>query len=164
MRVLITFFSQTGKTRMVAEAIREELGEIAELKELSDTEGLEGYDLAFIGFPIMAFGPAQPAREFLERHAAGRKVALFVTHAAPDDEPALQDWLENCRAAASGAQLAGFFHCQGELSQAVADALLASDNPDLRGFGERRSETLGQPDEDALRRARSFAREVIEGL
>ncbi|MDI6831662.1 MAG: flavodoxin family protein [Actinomycetota bacterium] len=161
MKVLVAYFSQTGKTRKVAEAIYESIEGERELKELGEVESLEGYDLSFIGFPIIAFGPAKEGREFLEQKAAGKKVALFVTHAAPEDQEGIEAWLEKCREAAALSDLMGFFDCQGELSQAIADALLKSDDPRMRSFGERRGETVGQPDETRLQRARDFAREVM---
>jgi hypothetical protein len=40
--------------------------------------------------------------------------------------------------------------------------LMKSDDPQLRSFAEARSETLGQPDEGRLDRARAFARETFE--
>ncbi len=161
MRTLVAYFSQTGKTKLVAEAIYESIEGERELKELGQVESLEGYDLSFIGFPIIAFGPAKEGKEFLEQKAAGRKVALFITHAAPEDMAGIEAWLDKCRAAAASADLVGFFDCQGELSEAIAAALLKSDDPALRSFGERRPETVGQPDETRLQRARDFAREVM---
>ncbi len=161
MKTLVAYFSQTGKTKKVAEAIYESIEGDKELKELGEVESLDGYDLSFIGFPIIAFGPAKEGKEFLEEKAAGRKVALFITHAAPEDQEGIEAWLDKCRDAASSAELVGFFHCQGELSEAIANALLKSDNPMMRSFGERRPETLGQPDESRLQRARDFAREVM---
>jgi len=161
MKTLVAYFSQTGKTRSVAEAIYGSIEGEKELKTLDEVESLEGYDLAFIGFPIIAFGPAKEGKEFLEQKAAGRKVALFITHAAPEDQEGVETWLDKCREAASSAELVGFFHCQGELSEAIANVLLKSDNPMMRSFGERRSETIGQPDETRLQRARDFARQVM---
>ncbi len=58
MRVLVAYLSQTGNTRRVAEAIYEEIEAEKEIKPLSEVESLEGYDLAFIGFPIHASKPA----------------------------------------------------------------------------------------------------------
>lgn len=161
MKSLVAYFSQTGNTRKVAEAIFGELPEPKEIRELGEVESLEGCDLCFIGFPVIAFGPAQQGREFLENKADGRDVALFITHAAPEREAEEEGWLENCRQAAAGAELIGFFHCQGELAAPVMEALLKSDNEVLRAFGERGPETKGQPDETRLERARAFAREVL---
>lgn len=161
MKSLVAYFTQTGNTRKVAEAIFGELPEPREMKELAEVDSLEGYDLCFIGFPVIAFGPAQPGREFLENLAEGRDVALFVTHAAPEKEAEDEGWLENCRQAAAGAELIGFFHCRGELAEPVMEALKKSDNEVLRGFGERGPESKGQPDEARLERARAFAREMV---
>lgn len=132
-----------------------------EIKTLREVDSLEGYDLSFIGFPIIAFGPAAEGKDFLEQRAAGRKVALFVTHAAPEGEELLGEWLDKCKAAAASAELVGFFDCQGELPEAIADLLMKNEDPGMRSFGEHRPETIGQPDETRLQRARGFAREVM---
>jgi flavodoxin len=164
MKTLVAYFSQTGQTKKVAEAIYESIEGDKELKELSQVDGLEGYDLSFIGFPIIAFGPAKDGKDFLEQHAAGRKIALFITHAAPEDQEGVDAWLDKCREAAASADLVGFFDCQGELAEAIANVLLKSDDPMMRSFGERRPETLGQPDAACLQRAGEFARETMGKL
>ena len=89
MKVLVTYMSQTGNTKKVAEAIFGEIQADKKLVELKDLGGLEDYDLYFVGFPIQAYGPAHPAKVFLEQHAAGKDIVLFVTHASPDDEHSL---------------------------------------------------------------------------
>jgi flavodoxin len=164
VRTLVTCFSQTGNTRKVADAIFGEVTGPKELKELSELEDLAGYDLIFFGLPIHAGGPAAPAREFLEKNAVGRQMALFVTHAAPEGMDDVAAMIEACRQAASGAALLGVFDCRGELAQPVADFLLKSDDPRHQEFGRRAGETRGQPDEECLNRARQFAREIIGQL
>jgi flavodoxin len=164
MKALVAYFSQTGQTRKVAEAVYEAVTGEKELKELSEVESLEDYDLSFIGFPIIAFGPAKQGKDFLEEHAAGKKVALFITHAAPEDQEGVQEWLAGCREAAASADLVGMFDCQGELSEQIADALMNSDSPEMQSFGKRRPETIGQPDENRLEKARAFAREIIKKM
>jgi len=159
---LVSYSSQTGNTKKVAEAIFDELSGEKELKPLEHVMNLEGYDLAFIGFPVHSAGPAKDAKSFLESNSAGKKLALFVTHAAPEDAPDLPKILDACKAAATGAELVGVFDCQGELSQDVIGFLLKSDNPALRAFGEYGPQTKGQPDSVCLERARDFAREVME--
>lgn len=164
MKTLVTYFSQTGKTQKVAEAIYEALEGEKEIRPLAEVTDLETYEVIFVGFPIIAFGPAPQAREFLKEYGAGKKLALFVTHAAPEDEEKLKEWLEKCRVAAAQAEVLGLFHCQGELAQEIADLLVKSDDPLLRSFGERRTETLGQPDPSRLLKAQAFARTIMMGL
>ncbi len=112
----------------------------------------------------MAFGPAKPAKEFLAAHAAGKQVALFITHASPEDSEPLQEWLAACKEAASDTDLVGVFNCQGELAESIADLLAKSDDPQIRAFADGRSQTLGQPDEARLEKARAFARDIVAKL
>ena len=162
MKTLVTYFTQTGNTRKVAEEIFGEIHGDKEIKPMDEVEDLDGYDLVFAGFPIMAFGPAAPARKFLEQHSAGKNIALFITHAALEETAEKEGWLENCKEPVAEAELVGFFHCQGELAQNVIEALLKSDVEQMREFGEQGPSTRGQPDEGRLEKAREFAREVLE--
>lgn len=161
MKVLVAYLSQTGNTRKVAEAIYDALEGEKDIMPLSDVESLEGYDLAFIGFPIHASSPAAEAKAFLEEKGKGKRIALFITHAAPEDHELVSGYLEKCRAAVSHADLVGMFDCQGELSQAVIDILAKSDNPRHREFATYGPQTKGQPDDSRLEKARVFAREVV---
>jgi len=167
MRVLVTYFSKTGNTRKVAEAIFEEVPGPKEIKVLDEVKGLEGFDLSFVGFPILQFGPPPQIRTFIEKQAIGSNLAFFITHASwrsPELGIMLDSWLKKCRAAASDANLIGIFDCQGELSQASADLFLASGIPQIRYFGSLRPMTLGHPDTTDLENARKFAREIIRSF
>ena len=161
MRVLVTYMSQTGNTQKVAEAIFGEITDDKEIKKLDDVKSLDEYDFAFIGFPLHAFGPAEPAKKFLEAHSAGKRIALFITHAAPEESEEVKAWLQTSREAASKADIVSMFDCQGELAQPVIDMLLSSDDPNMRAFGELGPATKGQPDETRLERAKVFARETM---
>lgn len=162
MKVLIAYMSQTGNTQKVAEAIFQEIMVEKEIEELKDLERLEGYDLYFVGFPIQAYGPAHPAKVFLEQHAAGKDIALFITHALLEDAELLPQWLDACRAAAVGANIVGLFNCRGELDENVADFMKKSGDPQLAVWAKERPDTLGQPDATRLERARVFARDIME--
>jgi len=162
MKTLVACISQTGNTKKVAEAIYSQLPEEKEMKELGELEDLEGCDLCFIGFPVHAGNPAVAAKEFLEKNGAGKKVALFVTHAAPEDAEDVPGILELCREAAANAELVGLFDCQGALDDNVRDFLLKSDSPKHQQFGKMAHLAKGQPDEGRLEKAKAFAREVME--
>jgi flavodoxin len=162
MKVLVTYMSQTGNTKKVAEAIFQEIKGKKEINPMEEVSSLDGYDLAFIGLPIQAYQPAGDAKSFLEERTKGKNIALFVTHASPEDNPEVKEWLNLCKAAAAGAKILGVFDCRGELSQAIADFMLNSGDPSLVEAAKQRSTTIGQPDATRLRKARDFAREIMK--
>jgi flavodoxin len=170
VKVLVAYHSQTGNTKKVAEAIFDEIQCDKEIKKIEDVASIEGYALAFIGFPVWQSGPSEPAKKFLGAQGAGTNIAIFVIHAmssTPADRQLgdkLKGILENCRACASHTNLAGFFDCQGELSEAVADLLVKSNNPDLQRFAGLRGMTLGHPNEEELHKARTFARDIMNNF
>jgi flavodoxin len=164
MKVIIAYMSLTGNTRKIAEAIFGEIQEEKEIKELSEIDDLEGYDLVFVGFPMHGFGAPEEAKRFLEKQCKGKKIALFVTHGAPENLGDLQPWLNICKEAAVGANVIDMFNCQGELAQYVIDTLLKSENPQYRAYGEGGHTTRGQPDATRVERARVFARGIMERI
>ncbi|MFZ2445131.1 MAG: flavodoxin family protein [Syntrophobacteraceae bacterium] len=165
MKILVTYASWTGNTRKVAEAIFREMEPEKDLRELSEVTDLDSYDLIFVGFPMHEEGqPAAEARDFLKRRCAGRKVALFITHAAIEEFPLLNQWLENCKKAAEDTFLVAVFNCQGQMAQDALDAMLNSPDPKMRDFGGRVMHSRGQPDAVRLERARAFAKKVVADL
>lgn len=161
MKVVVAYMSQTGNTKRVAEAIFQTIEAVKEIKALPELGSLEGYDVAFIGFPLQGGQPVGEARNFLERHTEGRSVAIFVTHAAPEDYVGIEECLGKCKAAAVGANVLGVFDCQGELSEFIADFMSKSGDPELVEAAKQRSATVGQPDGARLERARVWARNVL---
>ncbi|MGQ9676925.1 MAG: flavodoxin family protein [Chloroflexota bacterium] len=160
MKVLVAYTSRTGNTKKIAETIFQEVRAEKEIKPLSEVTCLDGYDLAFIGLPIEMFGPAKEAKAFLEAHSAGNRIALFMTHAAPEDSELVPACLDQCKEAAAKSNLVGLFDCQGELGQSTKMAMLNSGVPELRAWAEM-DNSQGQPDATRLERARAFAREIM---
>jgi flavodoxin len=161
MKVLVAYLSQTGKTKKVADAIYDVIPGAKELKELKDVQDIEVYDLTFIGYPILQYGPPPDAAAFLEKKAAGKNIAIFMTHSASEDLKELKEWLNNCLKPAAKSNLKGVFNCQGELSQQIADYMLKSGNEALVTWAKNRASTLGQPDAARLEKARVWAKEVV---
>jgi len=156
MKVLVAYMSQTECTKKIAEAIFSEIQFEKDLRQIKEIDGLEGYDLYFVGCPIHNFGPALPAKKLLEKYAAGKDIVIFVTHAAPEITESSSILFDACQASAIGANIVGFFNCRGELSQEVADSVRKSNNTELAAFASMRDETLGLPDAARLERAVTF--------
>ena len=161
MKVLVAYMSKTGNTRKVAEAIYEEIECEKEIKRVEEVKDLAGYDLAFLGFPIHNFGPDKKARRFLERQTEGERIALFVTHATPEDHEELPGYLAKFRDAVAGATLVGMFDCRGELAKGVKRVMSLLPDPKVRLWAKI-DDSQGQPDATRLERARVFARDIME--
>jgi flavodoxin len=161
MKAIVAYFSQTGNTKKVAEAIYDEIQCEKKIKQLEEIDNVDEYDLIFVGFPIQAFGPAQQGKEFLESRCRGKKVALFMTHAVPEDFERLPHWLAACKDAAEGADVVDMFDCQGEVDEGLLEAARASDDPEFRSLAEAGAGSKGQPDAERLARARAFAKGMI---
>lgn len=161
MRTLVAYISQTGNTKKVAQAIYDEVPGEKDMIPICDVPDSSVYDLIFLGFPVHQFGPDKKASMRMKQHCVpGRKVALFITHAAPENEPELQEWLAKFREAASGAEIVGLFDCQGQMSKPVKMVLRLSRDKKLREWSKT-DNSQGQPDEDRVRKAKEFAREVL---
>jgi hypothetical protein len=163
MRTAVACFSQTGNTWKVAEAIAAALPGDVPVTTLTDAV-LDGAGVTFVGMPVVRFGAPEPVRTFLQERGRGRRVALFITHAAREDAPELRPWLQACREAAEGCDVVDVFHCQGQLAEPVRQYMLESDMPDLVRFAEMAGDAEGKPDDVRLDAARRFARGVVEDL
>ena len=130
---------------------------------------MEGFDLIFIGFPIMQFGPPSAVKKFISAHAAGKNIALFITHAMlsnsddPKKKAMLKNELDKCRTVCSQANLLGMYHCQGELSAKITGELQNSGIPMLMEFAAMRPATIGHPDFEEMQQASDFAARIING-
>ena len=134
----VVYYSLTGNTRKVAEAIAAELGVAAENVKAKD--GLADGSLVFLGAGL--YGPLRgwDLKQFIGGNDfRGRKVALFGTSGAGRGEElaALEELVE-----ARGAEVVGRFFCSGQFLYVV----------------NRR-----HPTSQDLDNARMFAREMAEG-
>ncbi len=164
MNVLVAYMSQTGNTRKVAEAIFGEIVADKEIKKIEEVDSTQGYDIAFLGFPIHAEGPDKKTVKLLQKHCTGgQRVALFITHASPEGPGELQDWLNKFKQAARGATVVDLFDCQGQLSKGTKLIMSVMPNAKYRRWAKM-DNSQGQPDASRLDRARAFSREVMKRL
>jgi len=164
VKVLVAYMSKTGNTKKVAEAIFEEISDEKEIMPIDEIESIEGYDIAFLGFPIHMDGPDKKTARILEKHCINsRKVVLFITHAAPEDSPDLPPALDKFRQAAGHANIVDMFDCQGQLDKTTKRIMFVLPDARLRQCAKM-DNSQGQPDRTRLDRARAFSRSVMDRL
>lgn len=161
MKVLVAYMSSTGNTKKIAEAIYGEIPSEKEIRPIGEVQDIGAYDLSFLGFPTHGYGPDKKTVAHLERLCKdGRKVALFVTHGAPENEPEVQGWMAKFKQAAAPAEVVAVSDYQGQLAKGVKLFMKISPNKKLRSDAKR-DNSQGQPDQTRVERARAFARETV---
>jgi len=164
MKALVAYLSSTGNTKKIAEAICDEIRCDKDIMKVDEVHDIGSYDVSFLGFPVHGYGPDKKTKQFLEKHCTdGRKVALFITHSAPEEEPEVQGWLANFKQAAAGADLQGVFDCQGELAKGVKFIMKIAPNKKMRSQAKM-DNSKGQPDAARVEKARAFARETMSRM
>ena len=133
----VIYYSLTGKTKRVADAIATELDVVAE--NVNTKDKLAEDSIVFLGAGL--YGPLRGwgLRRFIDRNSFdGRKVALFGTSGEGKGKEvgALEEAV-----AAKGAEMAGSFFCKGEFL-----FLVNRTHPTSKDLGN----------------ARTFAREMAE--
>lgn len=156
-KTLITYFSKTGNTKIIAEAIFETVdGEkvIKPIKELLDND-LERYSLIFIGFPIHSHSVPFPIEAVLKNIPSNKKTAFFSTHGSLTGSRLAREALEYATVITSKAKLLGTFTCRGKVSPEALEVLEKS--PEHKAWVEMAASADTHPDENDLEDAASFA-------
>ncbi len=155
--ILVTYFSRTGNTKAVAEAVRGVLG-AAEIRPLREAGSMDGHRLVFLGFPVERHSVPFPVEEALRSLPAGLPLALFSTHGSLQGHRLSKEALEYAAVLAAKSRLLGTFHCRGRLSARALEEL--SKTPENREWVEMAATAATHPDEADLEEARAFARRI----
>lgn len=173
MKILVTFFSQTGNTQKIAEAICQEtsLAFATDLKPLDSIKALDlaEYGLVFFGAPIHAGGLGGAAKEFLEAmpESPGLKLAGFVTHSSFAYEPqGFESGMKQIKELpeAKGVTYLGSYDCQGYLTDALHPMVQKAQNASDEEWSERMAESKEHPNAEDKEKAKEFAKEILAKL
>ncbi len=158
-KTLVTYFSRTGNTRMVAEAIADALPGEKDLKPIEDAGDVSGYGLVFVGFPVHSHGVPYPAEVFLKAIPEGKKVALFSTHGSVTGSRLSREAIEHATVIASKAKIIATFSCRGKVSVGALEVLMKS--PEHEAWADMAASAGTHPDKHDLAEARAFAKWVV---
>ncbi|MDD5265246.1 MAG: flavodoxin family protein [Candidatus Bipolaricaulis sp.] len=180
MRVLVAYYTQTGNTRKIAQAIHSELESLGHEVTLREIRGVKsqdvsGFDVIFLGSPCHSADLAKPVRNLLEamESSPGGKLAGFVTHSTYTAEGGERHrelherWAGKCAGsfeqacAAKGLEWSGCFSCQGKPSKPIELFIRVAVIKDAHEWPGYIAETRKHPNADDEAKARAFAREVV---
>ena len=171
MKILITYFSNTGNTEKVAKSMGEGLTEEnVDVKPVKDTDpsSLKEYDIVFLGSGIYAGKINKAVTDLIKKtEELPPKFVLFCTHASPKAyQKAFR--IVKKKIGASKSEILGEWDCRGEnlgipkqQTQAMLDAL----PPEQRKQAEEDQKALkGHPNAEDLENAKKFAQSILEKL
>ena len=170
MKVLVSYFSQSGNTEKIAKGIWEEVSQANEaaLTKLEDVgaEEFAGYDFIFIGSPLHSANLAAPVKEFLTNIQAGasQRMASFITHfAAAYPNQDMDGFTEPIQAVCKEKKIEykGCFDCQGALTESLHEAVKKKLNLSDEAWEDMLRQMAGHPNEEDVAKAKAFAREVL---
>ncbi len=182
MRIIVAYYSETGNTEKVAQAIHDEAADghdvrLCKISEIT-ADDLRDYELVFLGAPCHGSDLAPPVRKFLKAapKSPGFKLAGFFTHAtyAPDEyeggEEIYQRWAGKCIASfetpcqEKQIEFQGYFHCMGAPSPPIEEFIRTKVISSEEQYRSYLSEVRSRPDSKDLHNARAFARTIISKL
>ena len=179
MKSLVTYFTQTNNTKMIADAIFEVLSANGEASidtvRRIDLGSLDDYDLLFVGAPCHDSDLAPPVKGFLEKLPDSPKFKLvgFFTHSTnmPDDTERNQElygqWAGRCIPTFENAckdkniELLGYFHCQGKASEPIEGFIRQEIITDDDEWAEYLPNLRKHPDLNDIENAKKFTQEII---
>ncbi len=156
---LVTYFSLTGNTRQVAEAIFENLPDPKVILPIGEVDDMAGYDLIFVGFPVHSHSVPPQVEKFLKRIPPGKKIALFSTHGSLTGSRLSREAIEHAAVTASQTKVVATFSCRGKVSHQALEALRRS--PEHEAWADMAASAIRHPTAQDLEEARTFARWVL---
>jgi flavodoxin len=158
-KMLVTYVTWTGNTKLVADAIFEALEGEKSIQPSDEVQTLDEYDLIFFGFPVHSHGVPPKTEELIKKIPSGKKIALFSTHGSLTGSRLSREALEHASILASGARILGTFTCRGKVSLQAMEVL--SRSPEHKAWVDMSASARTHPDESDLEDARSFAKWIV---
>lgn len=171
LKILITYYSNTGNTEKVAESIKKGLkGENVEIKPVKDVDpsSLKDYDLMFLGSGIYASRVHKSLVELVNSaQELPSSFAFFCTHASLNS---YQDGfkLVKRKLGKTDSNIVGIFDCMGEsigIPESTRKSMLERLPPEKRKEAEEHEKRLkGRPNEEDLENAKMFGQTIVKKL
>ena len=174
MRILVTYYTDTGNTEKVAKAVYEEVSKTnkADLKKIKETkvEDLAEYDLVFLGSPCHASDLSSPVKKVLAAlpKAPKYKLAGFITHMSPISEK--HDGHDRCFTSFEKVtkekqiHLMGVFDCQGVPAPQIREFVKKGMNVPDAEWEKGLKEMEKHPSTEDLQKAKGFAKNVLSRI
>ena len=159
MKVLVTYFTQTGNTEKAAQAVYQVIGANKDMLPLKEVKNTDGYDIIFCGFPVHSHSVPVPVQNFIKSIPPDKKLAFFVTHGSLRGGELAVTAIEHAISLASKLKVLGTFGCRGKVDPKIIEALLKK--PEHRAWAETAKSASSHPDVSDLEDVRQFAKKIL---
>ena len=155
MKVLVTYYSESGNTKNLAKAIFEGMNASAKEMVSIGEANTDQADVIFIGFPVHASIVPTKVENFIKALPEGKMVAFFVTHGSLRGGQLAITALHHALSLAVKLTVLGTFGCRGQVKPELIEALL--EKPEHRGWAMEAQSAAGHPDEADFEDGKEFA-------
>jgi flavodoxin len=160
MKALVTYFSKTGNTEKVAQAIHEGIAFVGkQILEIKAVKDIQKYDLIFVGFPVHAHSVPGPVEKFIRSIPEGKKVAFFTTHGSLRGGEFAITALHYAISLVPKRKVLGTFGCRGRVMEGVIEKLLKS--PQDKSWAMEAQSAGQHPDQHDLEDATAWAQWMV---
>ena len=160
MKILVTYYSESGNTKKLAQAIYDTIEEPGkEISPVQEVQSTDSYDLIFCGFPVQGSSVPGKMAKFLKNMPDGKKVAIFATHGSLRKGQLAITAFESAASMQPKAHILGTFGCRGKVKMEVIDALMK--RPEHKAWAEEAQSAVTHPDKADLEDGQEFSRRMI---
>ena len=159
MRVLVAYYSESGNTEKLAQAIFDSIStDTKQIATVGDAN-TEDYDVIFVGFPGQASSVPKKVEKFIKEIPEGKKLAFFVTHGSLRGGRLAITALHHALSLALKRTVLGTFGCRGEVKASIIESL--KNKPEHKIWVMEALSAAGHPDEADLEDGKEFANLMI---
>ncbi|MEW6668356.1 MAG: flavodoxin family protein [Thermodesulfobacteriota bacterium] len=160
MKALVTYFSKTGNTEKVAQAIYDGIAFVEkEILPIKFVKDMKGYDLFFVGFPVQGHSIPAMVEKFVRKIPDGKKVAFFGTHGSLRGGVFAITAFYYAISLAPKKKVLGTFGCRGRVKAVTIEKLLKS--PQDKYWAMEAQSASQHPDQQDLEDAIRWARWMV---
>ncbi len=159
MKSLVTYYSETKNTEKLAKAIYDGIDETTkDIVPISEADP-EGYDVIFIGFPVIEHSVPGKVGRFIKSVPDSTKLAFFSTHGSMRGGQLAITAMYHALSLAVNHTILGTFGCRGQVKPALLEML--SKKLEHRAWTMEAQSANGHPDTADLEDGKKFAESVI---
>jgi flavodoxin len=160
METLVTFYSETGNTEKLANAVFDGILQTEkEIMPIKAVSGADGYDLILCGFPVQSSSVPAKVEAFIKSIPKGKNVAFFATHGSLRGGQLAVTAFYYALTLASHLNVLGTFGCRGKVNEKIIDELLQK--AEHKAWAEEAQSAAEHPNTNDLEEGKAWARWMV---